>query len=152
MEHAVCFGKHRTVLEYKHTWNYRKWDWSIKYKLLNPAVKANVSFQSPQAYFQQASAIKKTFSSTFMHFLILGTCVWSVTDENIKYLFLSTFNTAFNAQVEHNNKQPCLSTYILQLEYKREPKSASIEVTQTSDRKSESSPHPHHCLISVISK
>lgn len=53
MEHTVCFGKHPTVPEYRHIWNYRKRDWRGKgqHKLLNPAVKANASFQSPQ-YFQ----------------------------------------------------------------------------------------------------
>lgn len=87
-----------------------------------------------------------------MQFLILGTRVLSVTDENISYLFLLTFNIAFNAQVGHNHKQPCLSTYIHQLGYKGEPKPASIEASQTSARKHKSSPHPNQCLISVISK
>lgn len=88
-----------------------------------------------------------------MPFLIIGTCVLSVTDENIRYLFLLTFNTAFNAQVGHNYKQPCLSTCIHQLGYKREPKPpVSIKASQTSARKSKSSPHPNQCLTSVISK
>lgn len=32
MEHVVCFGKHPTVLKYRHIWNYKKCDWSVKGK------------------------------------------------------------------------------------------------------------------------
>lgn len=81
---------------------------------MNPDVKANASFPSPQEYFQQASTIKKTYSSAFTHFLILGTYMLSDRGENIKYLCLLAFNTTFNAQIEHNHNHLCPNTYILQ--------------------------------------